>query len=439
MSLRLPSLFVVAILTGAAFGAESKPAAPAPKATTAPALRADSSRKLEDAAGNFRLKIAAADWKNALVPDSVPFARYAWTHARMPGLTAWFGVEELPPEAPWGLGEQVRYAETRLLMDPAELQVWGQQRAAGQMWARIGHLGKMDGLVSSFGVFQDQYMLWNNGFLYQLHLFGRAEDQDQITAAARQILGTFSIIEPERIAKPRAELAQAPAWESRGLGLRVPGMVGWLPLSNAASNAPHLHHCRIRTASSAGIGFAAARIDGADLSERQMIDAALATLMIGYDERQVSVSAYEPSPAPPGLKRAFQLKTERPVDGTPTSYRFLVLLTDRAFYALSAWADRGDRAGLEAAEHALSFAQFTPLEGSTPPPLLDADETRIRSSLFNQFGLGAAAEGRFEDALPWFEKGLLIDAKNWDILANFSYTLSRLGRSSEAADRISTA
>ncbi|MCB1224664.1 MAG: tetratricopeptide repeat protein, partial [Verrucomicrobiales bacterium] len=49
------------------------------------------------------------------------------------------------------------------------------------------------------------------------------------------------------------------------------------------------------------------------------------------------------------------------------------------------------------------------------------------------------AEGRFEDALPWFEKGLLIDAKNWDILANFSYTLSRLGRSSEAADRISTA
>lgn len=294
-------------------------------------------------------------------------------------------------------------------------QTQGDVAIDGRTFHRRVTLGRPNGTLVDLAY--EHWIAFENGFVWQIVCWTKESHRSDLATAARELVGTFRMLDAGRVAGDSLEDVENPAL---GFSTRLAGL-GWqkgeidpdrpLALFKAGRLLEHLEVSALRF-----------ERDPPDLP-------ALAyglLLLCNFD----APNADEPHHSwRPAFGEGIELHRERTDDSDRTwDFRLRVVRGQRAAWLLAGWGLRG-RCAMELLERSLDSIHFSEPVGD--PPRLSAAALVELGNFLNRAGISYYQRQDFASAAQWFELAFAQARSDGVILKNLGRTYEESNRTAE--------
>ena len=314
------------------------------------------------------------------------------------------------------------------ILDAWRARVESSSRKSSFMAARPTKLAGLDAMRATATATFDNLdraivnvALEHNGFAYELILSGQAGQESAVHREADELFAGFELIDPAKYA--RSPRNPAPAFASKDFGYRIDlGGNPWGEFRNLSSRLPRAEFGAL-CGKSVGMAIEPVPLLGHKPPPADA-DRALLSLMDLEHEKPLQRVALER-----GDWRGFESSFENSVDGTSFRYRAWTLIgPDAAIFAVE-WRTLG--APVDACPAALEKLVL-----GVPAPVAPSAVSRPAAvaHFFNELGLAAFENGRFDQALEAFEQAHAVAPQENAYATNVVGTLRRAGKKQAAIE-----
>jgi len=267
-----------------------------------------------------------------------------------------------------------------------------------------------------------------NGFFYQMMVWGAPADADRKTEAADRLFRLFHRIDPARIAHGDG-IEAAGRYESNSLGYAVDlADMGWRQWGDLAEKMPAADYGALRSNDTAML-VVPLPLDTEIPDFDALIPALLSAMEFEYPAPGVEAPAAIQQDGLPG----FELSTKRRSEnGTEFTYRLRVLRGRSIAYLLAAWCQIGSPM-VASLEDVLDRVELRP-DAAASDDSIDPDRRKALASVVAQLGVFEEKRDRYEEAAVWFERAFRWAPDTAGYLMRWLGCLNRLDRHEEALE-----
>jgi tetratricopeptide (TPR) repeat protein len=248
-----------------------------------------------------------------------------------------------------------------------------------------------------------RWLVWHNGYAYQLVTFGGRADERMIQTEADKMFERFRLIDPSRAVHAAGDgpLARAPRtgataeFHSKAYGYSVNPGARWMSWADVETVVPSAEYGAL-LGSSTCIAITPMALQGVDADTETLAAAMCMRLAIPFNRTG------DRRPSEDGRLQSFTCSFDREMEGKHWDYRFKVLRKGSVALLIVGWGnDRNNVAEMERAIAAIRFEDRPawPILSSMP------QHERLRHAiLYNETGLELLARHQTAKSVPWFEQ-----------------------------------